>query len=119
VDQVLISVLGCGSTVEAAANKAGVSQATVYRRKQDPEFKRQLEQFRSEIVERTGAMLTAASLESTRTLIELQQATVPPAVRLGAARATLEIGTKVRELAYLEARMAALERKVEEQGGTP
>jgi hypothetical protein len=119
VDQVLISVLGCGSTVEAAAHKAGVSQATVYRRKQDPEFKRQLDQFRCEIVERTGAMLTAASLESTRTLIELQQATVTPAIRLGAARATLEMGIKVRELAYLEARMAALERRVNDEGGTP
>ena len=33
----------------------------------------------------------------------------PPAVRLGAARAVLEIGLKVREAADVEQRLAALE----------
>ena len=39
---------------------------------------------------------------------------MPPAVRLGAVRAVIELGLKVREVAELEARIAALERMADE-----
>ena len=41
--------------------------------------------------------------------LSLQKDSVPHAVRLGAARAVLELGIKVREMVELEARIAALE----------
>jgi hypothetical protein len=41
----------------------------------------------------------------------LQKDSVPPAVRLGAARAVLELGIKIRELVDLETRIAALEQQ--------
>jgi hypothetical protein len=44
--------------------------------------------------------------------LELQKPSVPPATRLGAAKATLELGMKVRETAELEQRLAALEDQV-------
>jgi hypothetical protein len=56
-------------------------------------------------------MLTAAALEAVKTLLVLQQASVPAAVRLGSARAILELGAKLREVADLEARLAALEQQ--------
>ncbi len=60
------------------------------------------------MVKRSAGMLTAAAGEAVRTLLSLQKESVPPAVRCG-ARAVLEIGIKVRELADLETWIAALE----------
>ena len=108
-DQVLLLALACGATVEAAARTAGVSEPTVYRRLKDPEFCQQLQQTRSEMVQRTAGMLTASGMESVKTLLELQKPTAPCAVRLGAARSVLELGMKIREVADLEERLATLE----------
>jgi hypothetical protein len=68
------------------------------------------------MVKRSAGMLTAASGEAVRTLMSLQKESMPPAVRLGAARAVLEIGIKVRELVDLETRIAALEQQTGLEG---
>jgi hypothetical protein len=49
-DQLLLMALACGATVEAAAHKAGVSQATVYRRLNDLDFQKRLQQVLSDMV---------------------------------------------------------------------
>jgi hypothetical protein len=84
----------------------------VYRRLEDPEFSRRLKQLRADMIQRTAGALTAAATEAVRTLLELQKAAAPPAVRLGAARSVLEIGIKMREAADLEERLSALERQL-------
>jgi len=56
VDQLLLMALACGGTYEAAGAKAGVSKATVYRRLQDPEFQRQLQETQAEMVRRTSGV---------------------------------------------------------------
>jgi hypothetical protein len=61
------------------------------------------------MVQRTAAMLTAAGIESAKTLITLQAVSNPGAVRLGASRTVLELGLKLREAADLAVRIAALE----------
>jgi hypothetical protein len=111
-DGPLILALACGVSVEQAARQTKVSERSVYRRLQDPEFRRQLHLIRDDMVQRSAGMLTAAALEAVRTLLSLQSATTPPAVRLGAARAILEIGMHVREVSDLAERMAELERQV-------
>jgi hypothetical protein len=110
-DQTLLTVLACGATVENAARSAGVSASTAYRRLKDPEFRQKIKELQAETLQRAAAMLTAASMESVKTLIALQAANIPPAVRLGAARGVLEFGTKMRETVELEQRIAALERQ--------
>ncbi len=64
------------------------------------------------MVQRIAGTLTAAANEAVRTLLELLKGAAPPAARLGAARAVLELGMKVRETAELEQRLAALEEQV-------
>jgi hypothetical protein len=110
-DQRLLLALACGATVESAARQAGVSESTAYRRLADPAFRRQLQQLQADMVQRTAGMLTAAAGEAVKTLLQLQQASTPAAVRLGAARAVLELGMKLREIADLEVRLAALEQR--------
>ena len=109
-DELLLMALACGATVENAARQAGISPATAYRRLADPAFGQRLQKLRDDMVSRTAGTLTAVSSEATRTLVELLKAPVPPSVRLGAARAVLELGMKVRERADLEQRMTALEQ---------
>ena len=102
--------LACGATVEMAAHKAGVSPSTVYRRLNDPFFQRELKKLRAEMLERASAMLTASAMESIKTLLELQKPATPAAVRLGAARATLDLGMKLRQTVELEERVDELEQ---------
>ena len=64
------------------------------------------------MVERCSGMLTAAGIEAVKTLLSLQSSTSPPATRLGAARAVLEIGMRVRELTELADRVAELEARI-------
>ena len=115
-DDVLMLALACGATLENAARQAGVSESTVRRRTKDPQFQRKLQTLRADMVQRASGALTAAGTESVRTLLELQKPGVAPATRLGAAKATLELGMKVRETAELEQRLAALEEQMAADG---
>ena len=108
-EDALLLALACGATVEAAGRQCDLTERTVYRRLREPAFKARLQELRADMVRRSAGMLTAAAGEAVRTLLSLQKDSAPPAVRLGAARAVLELGIKVRELADLEIRIAALE----------
>ncbi|HEY7312930.1 MAG TPA: hypothetical protein VH643_26435 [Gemmataceae bacterium] len=113
-DDQLLMALACGVTVENAARQAGISPATAYRRLADPAFRQRLQGLRGDMVSRTAGTLTAAATEAVRTLLELLKSTASAAVRLGAARVVLEMGMKVREVADLEERLAALEKAAAE-----
>jgi type II secretory pathway component PulF len=115
-DEVLLTALACGATVDSAAHSAGMSARTVHRRLKEPAFQERLQQTRTDMLQRTAAMLTAAGLESVKTLITLQQTSNPGSVRLGAARSVLEMGAKVREASELAQRLAALEAQVNVAG---
>ena len=111
-DHNLLMAFACGATIESAAHSAGVSQSTAFRRLQDPEFQQRLQEVRSDMVKRAAAMLTAAAMEAVKTLLELQKPSASGPVRLGAARAVLELGIKVRETAELEERLSTLEAQL-------
>jgi hypothetical protein len=111
-DETLQTALACGATVENAARTAGVSPATVYRRLNDSGFQKKVQEIRSDMVRRTAGGLTAAGLEFVKTLLELSKPPAPYAVRLGAARAGLELGAKLRESADLEQRVQEIEERL-------
>lgn len=108
----LLVALACGATVESAAVQAGLSERSAYRRLAQPEFRRRLNQVRSDMVQRTAGLLTASAMEAVKTLLELQKPANPATVRLGAARAIIDLGVKVREASDLEARVTALEEQL-------
>jgi hypothetical protein len=112
-DDAFLTAIGCGATIENAAAKAGICRTTAHRRLKDPEFQRRLAEFRAETVKRSADMLTAASLEAIKTLLDLQGASTPAAVRLGAARSIIELGTRLRESADMAERLTALEEQLQ------
>jgi hypothetical protein len=117
-EDALLQALACGASAETAARQCQISARSVYRRLKDPAFRAKLQALRADMVQRSSGLLTAAAGEAVRTLLSLQKESVAPAVRLGAARAVIELGIKVRELADLEARIVALEEQSGLVGGT-
>ncbi len=113
-DQVLLMALACGSSVENAAVKAGVGVNTVKRRLSSPVFAKMLRDKKAGIVQRTAAVLSAAANEAVKTLLELQAPALPPGVRLNAARAVIELGSRLRDTVELQDRIAALEAQLGE-----
>ena len=111
-DEALIQALACGATVESAAQKAGVSVRTAYRRLKDAEFVGRIRALRADMRQRMSGALTAAGMGAVKTLLALLEPTTPPAVRLGAARALVDMGHKAHLLNDLEDRLAALEQQV-------
>jgi hypothetical protein len=109
-DEAFIIALACGATVENAARSSGIARRTAYKRMADPEFRQRLQSVRAEMVTRAAATLTAAAMEAVKTLLSLQQPSVAAAVRLGAARAVLELGIRLRESGDVEERLVALEK---------
>src|SRR4051794_26152294 len=110
--EAFLAALACGATVDVAAAKAGISRSTAYRWLQDPVIQQRLTDLKAETVRRSADMLTAAGLESIKTLLELQKSDVPAPVRLGAARSVLELGAKLRHGVDIEERLLALERQL-------
>jgi DNA-binding NarL/FixJ family response regulator len=105
------AALASGDTVAQAARKANLSERTIYRRLQEPTFQRCIEDLRAEAVQRAAALLLAAALLATKTLIDLQDPSVPASVRRRASRDIIELSSKLREITIFERRLAALETR--------
>ena len=114
-DPILIAALAGGATNLDAARQAGIGEKTVYRRLEDPAFRRQVAEARSAMVARAVGTLADASSAAAATLRRLLDAD-SETVRLGACRAILELGVKLRETEELEQRLAAVE---EQQAAMP
>lgn len=112
-DTALMVALACGLSPEAAAQKSGLSVRTVYRRRADSSFRQQVQEVRTEMVRRQGGMFTAAGMAAIKTFTTLQESAKSESVRLGAARAIIELGCKLRETVELMERMAELETRLE------
>jgi hypothetical protein len=100
--------LAAGKTVQEAAQSAGVSERTAYRRLDDPEFRSRLTSLRAEMVAQATGKLANASAQAVDALTGLLMAD-SETVRLGAARSILELGIKLRESTEIERRICDLE----------
>ena len=111
-----IAALLSEATVGAAAEKAAVSEVTLYRWLKLPDFRADYREARREGVEKAIAQLQQSSWAAATTLIRLL-ASGSDSVRLRAAQSILDQANKGLELLDFEERLAALERQAEEQGG--
>jgi hypothetical protein len=111
----LLLALAAGLTVRDAAALAGIGERTAARRMADPAFHRNVKAARAEMVSRgLGKLAEAATLavDTLRSLLGAES----ESIKLGAARAILEIGSKLRESVELEERIATLEAAAEAKG---
>src|SRR5438105_7514284 len=108
-DELLLGVLAAGGSVEQAAESAGVSLRTAYRRLADPVFARRLAQARDELISSALGELIDCASEAVATLRALLSAG-DERVRLGAGKAILDQLLRLRETLTLSQRLAVLER---------
>ncbi len=116
-DEPLAINIAAGMTVIEAAEAAGVSQRTAHRRLNDPAFRRRVTELQAEMTSCVLGRLVAGMVEAADTLYQLLKpdgAANAGRVRLGAARAILEVGIKLREFVEFEARLAEVERMIDE-----
>lgn len=118
-DALVIAGLLRGLSNSEAAGEAGISERTVYRRLQDPDFRRQLANASSAVVTQTVSALGAASEEAVRQLLQLVTGARSEHARLGAARSILEFSAQLRESEELEQRISALEGGAEPNEAGP
>ena len=95
-DTTLVVALASGLSNWQAAKQVGCSERMVARRLADPAFRRQVDEARAATIAQTAAQLTAAGLAAVKMLLKLLDAE-GETVRLGAAKAILELGRALRE----------------------
>jgi Helix-turn-helix domain len=116
--QVAVLAIASGETIAAAARKANVAERTLYRWRNDDDFCKEVNQARAEMFGRALGYMAEGTVSGALTLRQLCLKGKAETVRLGAARALIELGTKLREVVELEQRLSALERQTAEEGKT-
>ena len=104
----LVAALAGGATIREAARTTGLSERTIARRLKEPAFVAAVRAARADMTERAASMLADAASDAVKTLRNLLRSDKEN-IQLYAAKAILELGTKVREFEELEARVRALE----------
>jgi HEAT repeat protein len=113
-DEALALALATGATLRDAAVAAGVGERTATRRWADAAFRQHVAELRGGMAARALGKMADGMSDAADQLRQLLAAK-SESVRLGAARALLELGTKLRESVELEERLAALERRAAER----
>jgi len=106
-----VAALAAGQTVADAARLAGVSEATVYRRRADPAFAARVRQVRSDMLSEALGRLAGNLLASVDKLAALIDS-ADPRVALAACRAILEETVRYREHVDLADRLDDLAKQV-------
>ena len=104
-------------TLGEAAKKVGISEVTLWRWMQDPEFQDKYRTARRQAVSQSITQLQKISSEAVKTLREvMNNIETPPASRVTAAKAVLELAIKAVEVEDLAGRVEALEKAAEAAG---
>jgi hypothetical protein len=107
-DRVLMASLAAGKTTQDAAEAAGVSERTVFRRLEQPEFRQNMITLRERMVDDLTSRLADASskaFEKLQTLLTAES----EFVQLGAARTILDQMLRLRNMVEFESRLTRVE----------
>ena len=113
----VIAALAAGLTIQETAKQTGVSERTIHRWLKQDDFKGEVGAARERLISDTVGQLADSATAAVRTLKELLSPVQPPSVRLGAARAILELAAKYREMAELAERVKQIEETLATLGG--
>src|SRR5690348_11060622 len=107
-DELLILGLASGLTVDDAAQTAGMSVRTAFRRLEQPAFRSRVARARTDLLERGLGRLAAASAGAAAVL-EQQLGAESAAIQLRAAVSILGLGGRLHEQLDLAERLEAIE----------
>lgn len=112
-DDLIVAAIASGKTAEEAAALSGVSVRTVHRRLANPKFKARIGRVRQTLFETILGRIADGMTEAADTLRSLLKAE-GDGIKLQAAKAILEQGIRMRDVVELGARLADVERRLEE-----
>lgn len=108
-----VTAMLTASTIEEAAEAAGVCERTGYRYLKDPAVKSEIAEAMATVFEQVAWRVSRAMLEALETLVEINKDPDQSSLtRLSAAKTILDHGPKLREQAELASRLASLEDKL-------
>ena len=97
-------------TVAAAAEASGISQPTLFRYLQQPDFRKKYQEAKKSIVDSALAQLQRATSDAVTVLTTLMNDTaISPAPRINAAKAILTFSVQTSQIEDLLRRIEALE----------
>lgn len=111
--QALVALIS-SPTIREASKKSGVAERTIneYMRT-DPEFRQAYEQYRQDIIRNASERMTNAMTDAVSTLTSIMNdKKTNTATRVTASKAVLEYGLKLWEVADINARLTAIEEKL-------
>lgn len=109
-DQALVALLS-ETTMKEAATKTGIAEITLWRWMQDPAFQERYREARRQAVSQAITQLQKISSEAVQTLRDvMNDIETPPACRVTAAKAVLELAFRGMETEDLSARIEVLEK---------
>lgn len=114
----LIWLLAAGNSVAEVAILTGISERTIYRRQQEPEFQAALIEAREVMADQAIGDLASSMGKATRTLKELLNSQ-NERVRLMAAERVILLYLKVRDFVEIEAKAEAIENALAAGTGLP
>ena len=101
-------------TIADAANEAGVTDRTLYRYLNDPNFAAQLREQQAVMIADNVRRLTGMSGDALTALKDLMDSSDSDSVKVRAAKEILSGFLKYREILNLESRILELERRMDE-----
>jgi hypothetical protein len=115
-DSVLALALATGASVNEAAERAGVDRKTVQRKLADPEFRREVSEFRGEFIAATlGRMADNMTRAADRLAVLLNDAN--PSIQLRAIRTMMSFGLRFRDSVDIAERIHDLEAELARKQG--
>jgi hypothetical protein len=113
-DDALLLAIAAGNTIRDVARAANIGERTATRRLADPAFRRRVVELQADMVSWALGKIADGMSDAAGTLRKLLKAK-GESVRLGACRAMLEVGVKLREVVDTDERLQALERRLAEK----
>ncbi|HEV3446504.1 MAG TPA: hypothetical protein VG099_17805, partial [Gemmataceae bacterium] len=110
----LILALAAGATVREAAEQAGIGERTAHRRLSDADFRRAVSEARGRMFDAARGRLAGLASKAAETLERLMESE-KPAVALGAAKAVLEVGSRLGKSTEVEEGISLLEDEAGEK----
>jgi hypothetical protein len=107
-EEELILALAAGATVREAAEKAGTGERTAHRRLADADFRGAVSEARGRMFDAAFGRLAGLAGKAAETLERLLESD-KPSEALGAAKAVLEVGPRLRESTEFDERLCRLE----------
>ena len=118
-EEAIAALLGC-PTIQAAAEKTGISVRTLQAWLKEPDFITDYQEARTAIVSQATARLRSIMTEAVDVLAEvMNEPANPPGPRISAAKTVLEMGLKAVENEEIIDRLSALEEHVKSMGKRP